>query len=243
MGTKSFVRNTNYLVLNRLRHARESLGVARRCICDIRSWGDDDNAPELASDARCPLSGDITLRTPHHLLTGDLRTCRECLRSTYVTHPTEGPLLVRTTISTRGHLVAEGLSSKQVATEIGTEPRTLRRFLRDDPTYRNAGSGGRYVFTERDIPTLLKRFTTWQAGVEVRRAKRDTTGLVNRRSQASQEEPEVIDIPRCTAELRQREREQIERLENRLRECGLHVSQLKDRAEWARLEQEHEVAS
>lgn len=127
--------------------------------------------------------------------------------------------------------MAEGLSSKQVAAEIGTEPRTLRRFLRDDPTYRNAGSGGRYVFTTRDIPTLKKRFTSWQSGVEARRAKRDTSGLVNK-SQKAIEEPEMIVIPRCTPQLRRVEEEQIKRLHARLRECGLHVSQMRDREGW-----------
>lgn len=133
------------------------------------------------------------------------------------------------------HLVAEVLNSKTVASELGTEPRTLRRFLRDDPTYRNAGSGGRYNFTERDLPTLRKRFANWQAGVEERRAKRDTSGLVNK-PKINREEPDVIDIPKCTPALRRKEREQVERLEARLRECGLHVTQLKDRSEWLRLE-------
>jgi hypothetical protein len=126
------------------------------------------------------------------------------------------------------------LSTKTVAETIGTEPRTLRRFLRDDPTYRNAGSGGRYVFTERDMPTLRKRFDKWVAGVEARRAKRDTSGLQNRRT-ASQEEPEVIVIPRCTPELRRLEREQVAWLQMRLRECGLSVPQMRHAEGWAEL--------
>jgi hypothetical protein len=130
--------------------------------------------------------------------------------------------------------MAEALTSKIVAEEIGTDARTLRRFLRDDPTYRNAGSGGRYVFTERDLPTLKKRFASWQKGVDERRAKRDTSGLINRGR--SQEEPEVIEIPRCTAALRAKEREQIARLEQRLRECGLSVSQMRERPNWLRLD-------
>lgn len=138
-------------------------------------------------------------------------------------------------------LVAEGLSSKVVAEKLGTEPRTLRRFLRDDPTYRNAGSGGRYVFTDRDMPTLKKRFASWQAGVESRRAKRDTSGLVNK-SKASEPEPDVIDIPKCTPELRRKEREQIERLEHRLKECGLHISQM-HRPVWDLDHQDQAVAS
>lgn len=124
------------------------------------------------------------------------------------------------------------LSSKMVAKELETDPRTLRRFLRDDPTYRNAGAGGRYVFTTRDMSTLKKRFADWQAGVEVRRAKRNTTGLINR-TKTPDIEPDVILIPKCTPRIRQLEQEQIARLDARLRECGLHVSQMKERAEWA----------
>lgn len=134
--------------------------------------------------------------------------------------------------------MSDTLSSKQIAEILDTEPRTLRRFLRDDPTYRNAGSGGRYEFTERDVPTLKKRFSAWLAGVEARRAKRDTTGLQNR-SKAVSDEPEVIVIPKCTPYLRQVEREQVERLEARLRECGLSVSQMRQREGW----KDTEVAS
>lgn len=130
--------------------------------------------------------------------------------------------------------MADTLTSKIVAEELGTEPRTLRRFLRDDVTYKNAGSGGRYSFTERDLPTLRKRFAAWQSGVEARRAKRDTSGLVNRPRAAADREPDVIKIPRCTAELKRKEREQIERLEARLRECGLHISQMRERNDWER---------
>lgn len=131
--------------------------------------------------------------------------------------------------------MAEALTSKLVASELGTEPRTLRRFLRDDPTYRNAGSGGRYTFTMSDMPTLKKRFAKWQAGVEERRGKRDTSGLVNK-PKASEPEPDTITIPRCTPYIKQLEREQVERLDARLKECGLHITQLRDRAEWARLD-------
>lgn len=130
--------------------------------------------------------------------------------------------------------MAEALTSKMVATALSTEPRTLRRFLRDDPTYRNAGSGGRYAFTTRDMDTLKKRFAAWQLGVEARRAKRDTSGLVNK-PKTQEVEPDNIEIPKCTPALRKLEREQIERLDARLKECGLHITQLKDRAEWARL--------
>lgn len=133
--------------------------------------------------------------------------------------------------------MAEVLSSKMVAEMLDTEPRTLRRFLRDDVTYRNAGSGGRYEFTARDLPTLKKRFVGWQAGVEARRAKRDTSGL-QKKTKANEPEPDVIDIPKCTPQLRAKEREQIARLEDRLKQCGLHISQLKVRVTWNPVEGE-----
>jgi hypothetical protein len=126
----------------------------------------------------------------------------------------------------------EQLTSKMVAQELDTDPRTLRRFLRDDVTYKNAGAGGRYAFTTRDLATLKKRFGAWQAGVEARRSKRNTSGLINR-TRVPDIEPDVILIPKCTPELRKREAEQVERLERRLKECGLHVTQMRERAEWA----------
>lgn len=122
------------------------------------------------------------------------------------------------------------LSTKAVAEAIDTEPRTLRRFLRDDPTYRNAGSGGRYVFTERDLDTLRKRFAKWQKGVEARRAKRDVSGLQNRRT--SPVEPETVVIPPCTPELRAKEAQLDAWLLMRLRECRLAVPQLRDHEDW-----------
>lgn len=131
--------------------------------------------------------------------------------------------------------VAGELTSKDIAAEIDTDPRTLRRFLRDDNTYRNAGSGGRYVFTQKDIPTLKKRFDKWAAGVATRRAKRDTSGLI-KKTKPVEIEPEVIPIPKCTPYLRRLEQEQIARLDDRLRECGLHVSQLRERAGWVEVE-------
>lgn len=137
--------------------------------------------------------------------------------------------------------MAETLTSKAVAAHLNTDARTLRRFLRDDPTYRNAGSGGRYTFTGRDLPTITKRFTTWQAGVDDRRAKRNTTGLI-KKSKTVEHEPEVIEIPKCTDAMRRLEAEQVARLDNRLRECGLHLSQLR-RAEWARIDTSADVAS
>lgn len=44
--------------------------------------------------------------------------------------------------------------TQAVAAELGVDSRTLRRFLRAHPNYQNVGMGGRYVFTESDLPGL-----------------------------------------------------------------------------------------
>jgi hypothetical protein len=46
------------------------------------------------------------------------------------------------------------LDTHAVAAELGVDPRALRRFLRAHQNYQNVGMGGRYVFTEADLPGL-----------------------------------------------------------------------------------------
>jgi hypothetical protein len=58
------------------------------------------------------------------------------------------------------------MDSQAVASAVGTDPRTLRRFLRSDASsVTPVGSGGRYVFDEADMPTIKAEFATWSAGV------------------------------------------------------------------------------
>ena len=54
------------------------------------------------------------------------------------------------------------MDTKDVAQRIGTTPRTLRQFLRSAySTFVPVGSGARYDFTERELPTISKRFREW----------------------------------------------------------------------------------
>lgn len=46
---------------------------------------------------------------------------------------------------------------------MGTDPRTLRKFLRSDESISNAGKGGRYRFTRGDVKSMSKRFAKWEA--------------------------------------------------------------------------------
>lgn len=56
------------------------------------------------------------------------------------------------------------LSTAEVAEQLGTVPKILRRFLRADAFYANVGCGGRYAFTADDMPTLRKRYASWSSG-------------------------------------------------------------------------------
>lgn len=51
------------------------------------------------------------------------------------------------------------LTTREVAEKLGTDPRTLRRFLRAKD--KGVGTGARYEFEPRDIAPLKKSFTSW----------------------------------------------------------------------------------
>ncbi|EUA14821.1 hypothetical protein I546_1132 [Mycobacterium kansasii 732] len=53
------------------------------------------------------------------------------------------------------------LTTKAVAERLGTDPKTLRVFLR--ATSQGVGSGSRYAFTNKDVAPLKARFTKWTA--------------------------------------------------------------------------------
>lgn len=67
----------------------------------------------------------------------------------------------------------DALAAKQVATLLGTEAKTLRQFLRSDAsTFEAVGSGGRYEFTEADVPKIKTEFEAWKSAHASRGTKR-----------------------------------------------------------------------
>lgn len=133
------------------------------------------------------------------------------------------------------------MDTKEVAGQIGTTPRLLRQFLRSPhSTFVPVGSGGRYDFTERELPTIAQRFGQWQAAGKPRpAAKTDTKPKATRASarekqierdravwsEEGQVQLEDIRDPRVRA----RVKADAEAAENRLMELliakGFHVSQ------------------
>lgn len=64
---------------------------------------------------------------------------------------------------------SDTLAAKQVATELGVEAKVLRQFLRSSAsTFEAVGSGGRYEFTQGDLPKIKEEFQTWQASKTTR---------------------------------------------------------------------------
>jgi hypothetical protein len=115
------------------------------------------------------------------------------------------------------------LSAKQVAEKIGTDGRTLRRFLRQDTEYRNPGSGSRWLFTDADVDAIADRFTEWQG-----------------RPKQSTRKPLITDEPGLSytdakdpAKVKAMTEARVDRLEAALKARGLHISQMREREGWA----------
>lgn len=116
-------------------------------------------------------------------------------------------------------------TAKDVATQLNTDPKTLRRFLRQDVEYRNPGSGGRWMFTEADVEKITPRFEAWQGRPRTTSAGKtmidDLEGLPARVIRSKS--------PADRAAVKKLSEERVDRLEAALRQRGLHVSQMKDR--------------
>lgn len=54
------------------------------------------------------------------------------------------------------------MTPKELAIELGTDPKTTRKFLRSLTTDR-AGKGGRWVIDPADLPALKERFANWNS--------------------------------------------------------------------------------
>lgn len=140
------------------------------------------------------------------------------------------------------------MDTSQVAEVLGTSPRKLRVFLRSAfSTFVPVGSGARYDFTDREVPTLRKRFTEWEKAGKPRppaqekptiKAARKSSAKLSAQERRDQEvwaeegEIKLPDIrdPRVRARAREDARAAEERLMLRLMAVGLHITQLGDKA-------------
>lgn len=57
------------------------------------------------------------------------------------------------------------LDTAKVAAQLGTDARTLRKFLRSNASpLEPVGQGARYAITDADIPELQEKFDAWRSG-------------------------------------------------------------------------------
>lgn len=134
------------------------------------------------------------------------------------------------------------MNTAEVATELGTTAKILRRFLRSgQSTFTAVGSGGRYEFDAEDMPTLKARFAEWNNTdprtpaklssshpVAVTRKARKRTQVDKDREVWNEEGPVSLpDIrnPRVRARVLADAAAREARLEARLLAVGLHITQ------------------
>jgi len=124
------------------------------------------------------------------------------------------------------------VNAQQAAEKIGTDAKTLRRFIRSPKsTFRAVGSGGRYEFDEKDIPTLRKKFNEWRETPSTKGKQKETSDTVKLAKFKDNDTPLPVSVlgRRMTRGERERRdalsRARVDRLEERLRASGKHISQ------------------
>lgn len=56
------------------------------------------------------------------------------------------------------------MTTAEIAADLNTTPRTLRKFLRSaDSGFDSVGKGSRYAIEKKHMRSLTKRFNDWQA--------------------------------------------------------------------------------
>lgn len=118
------------------------------------------------------------------------------------------------------------LSTRQIADELGTTPKILRQFLRQDDTFGGVGSGARYSLDKKDLPRLKKRFQEWAGDRALMKGKSYIKGEGEKGMSTS-----VLKKKKLTQaekdEIKRKADARIDRLEAALRAKGLHISQRK----------------
>jgi len=132
------------------------------------------------------------------------------------------------------------VDTKEVASHLKTDPKTLRRYLRSSScTFKPVGSGGRYTFTRADLEELSRGFADWSKGKNVSPARipapRPAADDQDARDRAVWAEEDAIrggplvmaDIrdPKVRAAVRAKAAAQEARLNSRLLAKGLHITQ------------------
>jgi hypothetical protein len=111
-------------------------------------------------------------------------------------------------------------TSIEAAAAIGTTPRALRRFLRDNDSWRNAGIGGRYMFTDAELKSLNVQFHKWNKSKPVK-VKSEPVEDLDSPGISVEEMLEMPKNPKLRADVLKMRAERMARLTERMRACGV----------------------
>lgn len=115
-------------------------------------------------------------------------------------------------------------SSMDAAAELGTTARLLRRFIRQNDSWKNATHAGRYSFTESEMKSLKIQFNSWQGS----RSSRKPVSKVEAEELFHLDEDKGIaveDMHRMKTDPKFR-REVIERRKNRFRKLEARINEV-----------------
>lgn len=115
---------------------------------------------------------------------------------------------VRRRTTRQENAMSDKMSARELADQIGTDPKTLRRFLRENASFRNPGSGGRYEFTPSEAASAEKAFKVWRQG-SPRRSQTSAKSSAKSKTQTTSEGV----------------KKRIDALEASLKASGKHISQ------------------
>jgi hypothetical protein len=96
------------------------------------------------------------------------------------------------------------LTAKQVATRLGTDAKTLRKFFRTGASqFKAVGQGGRYEFAKADLPAIKAAFEAYTSGKtpRVKRDPADKAKPTGRMATAELEDDDEIDDEPALEEL------------------------------------------
>lgn len=71
------------------------------------------------------------------------------------------------------------MTTNEIAVELDTTPRTLRKFLRSEG--QGVGKGSRYALpsSKRDMNSLRKRFSAWQEAIAAKKGTDDAPDAID----------------------------------------------------------------
>lgn len=85
------------------------------------------------------------------------------------------------------------ITTREAAEKVGTDARTLRIFLRASTDYEAVGSGSRYSFTAKEIPTLKSRFAKWEKERAAAKQAKDEAAIAAAKVAADNADEPVAD--------------------------------------------------